>query len=105
MQRALQQACKCNCSLLTAQPASVLWCQPFCAPLAKYAGTALANCTDSGSGCDVVPGYPCRYIVLMSDGIFEFMDSQQVMAEVHAAAQAGQAPSEVAKKLVKMARQ
>lgn len=47
---------------------------------------------------------PCRYIVLMSDGIFEFMDSQQILGEVHTAAQAGQPPSEVAKKLVKMAR-
>lgn len=55
----------------------------------------------------VVPGmcpYARRYIVLMSDGIFEFMDSQQILEEVHTAAQAGQPPSEVAKKLVKMAR-
>lgn len=42
--------------------------------------------------------------MLMSDGIFEFLDSQQILAEVHAAAQAGQPPSEVAKKLVKIAR-
>lgn len=47
----------------------------------------------------------CRYIVLMSDGIFEFLDSQQILAEVHAGAQAGLHPSEVAKKLVKLARQ
>lgn len=40
----------------------------------------------------------------MSDGIFEFMDSQHIMAEVHASAQAGQPPSEAAKKLVRMAR-
>lgn len=50
------------------------------------------------------PSCPCRYVVLMSDGIFEFMDSQQILEEVHAAALAGQPPSEVAKKLVKMAR-
>lgn len=42
--------------------------------------------------------------MLMSDGIFEFMDSQQILNEVHAAAQAGYPPSEAAKKLVKMAR-
>lgn len=47
----------------------------------------------------------CRYIVLMSDGIFEFLDSQQILAEVHVGAQAGLPPSEVAKKLVKLARQ
>jgi serine/threonine protein phosphatase PrpC len=46
----------------------------------------------------------CRYIVLMSDGIFEFLDSQQVMEEVHAAAKAGQSPSEAAKRLVRLAR-
>jgi hypothetical protein len=40
----------------------------------------------------------------MSDGIFEFLDSQQIMAEVHAEAQAGLPPSEVAKKLVRIAR-
>jgi serine/threonine protein phosphatase PrpC len=52
----------------------------------------------------LLPLLSCRYIVLMSDGIFEFLDSQQILAEVHAAAQAGQPPSEVAKKLVKIAR-
>jgi hypothetical protein len=41
----------------------------------------------------------------MSDGIFEFLDSQQILAEVHAGATAGLPPSEVAKKLVKLARQ
>jgi serine/threonine protein phosphatase PrpC len=46
----------------------------------------------------------CRYVVLMSDGIFEFLDSQQIMEEVHAAAKAGQSPSEAAKKLVRLAR-
>jgi hypothetical protein len=40
----------------------------------------------------------------MSDGIFEFLDSQAVLAEVHAAASAGQPPSEAAKRLVAMAR-
>eukprot|EP00879_Flechtneria_rotunda_P010667 GHRR01011148.1.p1 GENE.GHRR01011148.1~~GHRR01011148.1.p1 ORF type:complete len:419 (+),score=173.69 GHRR01011148.1:342-1598(+) len=45
-----------------------------------------------------------KYIVLMSDGIFEFLDSQQVLEEVHAAAAAGQPPSEAAKRLVKLAR-
>lgn len=45
-----------------------------------------------------------RYVVLMSDGIFEFLDSQQVMEEVHAAARAGQSPSEAAKRLVRLAR-
>ena len=57
-------------------------------------------CTSTDSKCVLL----CRYIVLMSDGIFEFLDSQQILAEVHMAAQAGQAPNEVAKKLVKMAR-
>uniref|UniRef100_A0A383VYJ0 protein-serine/threonine phosphatase n=1 Tax=Tetradesmus obliquus TaxID=3088 RepID=A0A383VYJ0_TETOB len=45
-----------------------------------------------------------KYVVLMSDGIFEFLDSQQVMEEVHAAARAGQSPSEAAKRLVRLAR-
>eukprot|EP00775_Hariotina_reticulata_P011481 gene11481-11625_t len=45
-----------------------------------------------------------RYIVLMSDGIFEFMDSQQVLQEVHAAARAGQPPHKAAERLVHLAR-
>lgn len=40
----------------------------------------------------------------MSDGIFEFLDSQQIMEEVHAAAKAGHSANEAAKKLVKLAR-
>lgn len=40
----------------------------------------------------------------MSDGIFEFLDSQQVLEEVHAAAKAGQSANEAAKRLVKLAR-
>lgn len=40
----------------------------------------------------------------MSDGIFEFLDSQQVLEEVHRAASDGQPPSEAAKRLVRIAR-
>jgi serine/threonine protein phosphatase PrpC len=40
----------------------------------------------------------------MSDGIFEFMDSQQVLQEVHAAARSGQPPHKAAEHLVQLAR-
>lgn len=45
-----------------------------------------------------------RYLLLMSDGIFEFIDSQQIVEEVHNAAKAGLSPCEAAKRLVLHAR-
>ncbi|KAF8071239.1 protein phosphatase [Scenedesmus sp. PABB004] len=45
-----------------------------------------------------------KYVVLMSDGIFEFIDSQAVMEEVHAAARAGLGPNDAARRLVRLAR-
>ncbi|KIY98047.1 Protein phosphatase 2C containing protein [Monoraphidium neglectum] len=49
-------------------------------------------------------GLLCSYVVLMSDGIFEFMDSQEVVAMVHTLAQQGHGPNEAAKQLVREAR-
>lgn len=46
----------------------------------------------------------CRYIIVMSDGIFEFMENDEVVGMVHAAALAGVAPCEAAKRLVREAR-
>lgn len=40
----------------------------------------------------------------MTDGIFEFMDSQEVVEAVHATATKEGGPNEAAKKLVKEAR-
>ena len=40
----------------------------------------------------------------MSDGIFEFMDSQEVVQMVHDVIKAGGTPSEAAKRLVQEAR-
>ncbi|KAI8474496.1 MAG: phosphatase 2C-like domain-containing protein [Monoraphidium minutum] len=45
-----------------------------------------------------------RYVVLMSDGIFEFMDSQEVLEMVHGLATQGHGPNEASKQLVKEAR-
>lgn len=45
-----------------------------------------------------------KYLVLMSDGIFEFMENQKVIDMVHSAAESGISPHEVAKKLVRDAR-
>lgn len=46
----------------------------------------------------------CRYLVLMSDGIFEFMDCEEVVDMVHGLARAGLAPHQVAARLVREAR-
>lgn len=52
-----------------------------------------------------MPSLPGRYLVLMSDGIFEFMDSQEVLDMVHGViAKEGGSPADAAKKLVKEAR-
>jgi serine/threonine protein phosphatase PrpC len=45
-----------------------------------------------------------RFLILMSDGISEFMDNEEVMAIVHEAAGLGLAPHEVAARLVREAR-
>ena len=45
-----------------------------------------------------------RYVILMSDGVFEFIDSQEVLDLVHAAALKGHGPNEAARQLVREAR-
>lgn len=45
-----------------------------------------------------------RYLVLMSDGIFEFMENDEVIAIVHAVAQQGGTPNDASKRLVREAR-
>lgn len=71
-------------------------------PLSAHAITMYAG--ETATAIAIASIRPARYLVLMSDGIFEFLDSQQVMQEVHTAAKAGQSPNEAAKKLVKLAR-
>ena len=45
-----------------------------------------------------------RYLLLMSDGIFEFMESCEVVDFVHQQASAGLQPHQVAQRLVREAR-
>ena len=45
-----------------------------------------------------------KYLVLMSDGIFEFISNEEIIEMIHTYAQQGEGPKEVAKRLVKEAR-
>ena len=42
-----------------------------------------------------------KYLVLCSDGLFEFMDNEYIMSIVHHQAQCGWHPSDIAKCLVR----
>lgn len=44
---------------------------------------------------------PCRYLLIMSDGIFEFVENEEVMSWAHQCAQQGKGPLETAKWLVR----